>query len=82
MKISVNWLKQYIDIPWEMQELADRLTMTGLEVEGVERYETIEGGLEGITKRTKNTRLNIKVNSTQPKGSTERSTKIWPSYSG
>ena len=37
MLVSYNWLKEYVDIPWDPQELADRLTMAGLEVEGVER---------------------------------------------
>lgn len=48
MKISYNWLKQYIEFDWSPEELADRLTMSGLEVEGMERYETIPGGLEGV----------------------------------
>ena len=37
MLVSYNWLKEYVDIPWGPYELADRLTMAGLEVEGVER---------------------------------------------
>lgn len=48
MKISYNWLKQYIDFDWSPEELSDRLTMTGLEVEGLEKYESIPGGLEGV----------------------------------
>src|SRR5690554_3329113 len=35
MLISYNWLKEYVDIPWGPEELADRLTMAGLEVEDV-----------------------------------------------
>ncbi len=35
MKISYDWLKQYISVPWGPQELADKLTMAGLEVEGI-----------------------------------------------
>jgi phenylalanyl-tRNA synthetase beta chain len=35
MKISLNWLKQYVDFNWSPEELAERLTMLGLEVEGV-----------------------------------------------
>jgi phenylalanyl-tRNA synthetase beta chain len=35
MLISLNWLKEYVDVPWEPEELADRLTMAGLEVEGI-----------------------------------------------
>lgn len=48
MNISYNWLKEYIDINWSPTELADRLTMGGLEVEGQEKFETVPGGLEGI----------------------------------
>ncbi|MEM0998102.1 MAG: phenylalanine--tRNA ligase subunit beta [Bacteroidota bacterium] len=48
MKISYNWLRQYIDCDWAPEEMADRLTMTGLEVEGTETYDSIEGGLEGV----------------------------------
>lgn len=35
MLVSLNWLKDYVDIPWGPEELADRLTMAGLEVEGI-----------------------------------------------
>ncbi|UKN01723.1 phenylalanine--tRNA ligase subunit beta [Paracrocinitomix mangrovi] len=48
MKISLNWLKQYIDTNLEPQEIARILTDTGLEVEGIEKIETIQGGLEGV----------------------------------
>lgn len=37
MKTSIEWLRNYIDIPWDAGELAERLTMAGLEVEGIER---------------------------------------------
>lgn len=37
MKTSIRWLQNYIDIPWEAAELAERLTLAGLEVEGIER---------------------------------------------
>jgi phenylalanyl-tRNA synthetase beta chain len=36
MKITFNWLKQYVDFPWTPRELAERLTFLGLEVEGME----------------------------------------------
>jgi phenylalanyl-tRNA synthetase beta chain len=36
MKLSLNWLKEYIDVDMSPQELAHLLTMTGLEVEGIE----------------------------------------------
>ncbi|MBQ4011880.1 MAG: phenylalanine--tRNA ligase subunit beta, partial [Erysipelotrichales bacterium] len=38
MKVSYNWLKQYVDLTGiTPEELADRLTSSGLEVEGVEK---------------------------------------------
>ncbi|MHC4236472.1 MAG: phenylalanine--tRNA ligase subunit beta, partial [Planctomycetota bacterium] len=36
MKVSLNWLKQYVDITLPPQEVADRLTMAGTEVKDVE----------------------------------------------
>src|SRR5881396_1459049 len=45
MKVTLNWLKQYVDFDWSTEELADRLTMLGLEVEGVN---TVTGEFEGI----------------------------------
>ena len=35
MKVTLNWLKQYVDFDWTPEELTERLTMLGLEVEGV-----------------------------------------------
>jgi phenylalanyl-tRNA synthetase beta chain len=48
MKISYNWLKQFIKIDWNSEETAALLTDLGLEVEIVEKYQSIKGGLEGI----------------------------------
>ncbi len=48
MKISLNWLKEYIDIQDNPEALAEILTQTGLEVEGIEKFDLVEGGLEGI----------------------------------
>jgi phenylalanyl-tRNA synthetase beta chain len=48
MKISYKWLKNYIDTDLTPEEIAKILTNTGLEVEGIESYESIEGGLEGL----------------------------------
>jgi len=48
MKISYNWLKQFIKIDWKSDETAALLTDLGLEVEAVEKYQSIKGGLEGI----------------------------------
>lgn len=48
MKISYNWLKDFIDISETPETIGDVLTQTGLEVEGIERVEKIPGGLEGL----------------------------------
>ena len=48
MKISYNWLKDYIDTDLTPQETADALTSIGLETGSVEEVETIKGGLEGL----------------------------------
>lgn len=48
MKISYHWLKDLIDIHQSPEEIAALLTGCGLEVEGIEAYESIKGGLEGI----------------------------------
>src|SRR5947207_3334121 len=45
MKVTLNWLKQYVDFNGSPEELAERLTMLGLEVEGVHQ---IAGDFEGI----------------------------------
>src|SRR5437764_6720289 len=45
MKITLNWLKHYVDLDWPPEELAGRLTMLGLEVEGMHK---IAGEFEGI----------------------------------
>ena len=48
MKISYNWLKRYIDIDMDVEELGEMLTNSGLEVEGIEKFQSVKGGLEGI----------------------------------
>ncbi len=48
MKISVNWLRDYIPFEKKTEEIAHMLTMSGLEVEGIETYEQISGGLKGL----------------------------------
>jgi phenylalanyl-tRNA synthetase beta chain len=45
MKVTLNWLKQYVDFNWSSEELTERLTMLGLEVEGVQK---ISGAFDGI----------------------------------
>src|SRR5262249_54081094 len=48
MKISYKWLKEYINLSLPVEEVADILTSTGLEVEEVTRQESIKGGMEGL----------------------------------
>ncbi len=48
MKISYNWLKQYININLPAEEIADLLTSCGLEVEGIHPFQSVKGGLEGL----------------------------------
>ena len=45
MKISYNWLKEYVDHPLSPEALGDALTMSGLELEEAERIGT---SLEGV----------------------------------
>jgi phenylalanyl-tRNA synthetase beta chain len=45
MKVTLNWLKQYVDFNWSPEELTERLTMLGLEVEGVQK---ISAAFDGI----------------------------------
>ena len=48
MKISINRLNQYIALTESPEEIAALLTRSGLEVEGVEEFVSIRGGLEGV----------------------------------
>ncbi len=48
MKISYNWLKEYLPIDLAPTQVGEILTGTGLEVEGIEKVEQVEGGLAGI----------------------------------
>lgn len=48
MKISYNWLKEIINIHSTPNEISQMLTGCGLEVEHLENYQSIIGGLEGI----------------------------------
>lgn len=48
MKISYNWLRDYLDIDIDPGKLSAILTAIGLEVEAVEEWESVKGGLEGI----------------------------------
>ena len=48
MKISYNWLKQFIKIDLKSEETAALLTDLGLEVEVVSNYQSVPGGLVGV----------------------------------
>ena len=48
MQISYNWLKQFINIDWEAEKTGNLLTDLGLEVEGIEAFQSVKGGLKGI----------------------------------
>lgn len=48
MKISKNWLNNFISTELKTEKIGDCLTDIGLEVEGIETFENIKGGLEGI----------------------------------
>lgn len=45
MKVTLNWLKKYVDFDWSPEELGERLTMLGLEVEAIE---TLGGEFAGV----------------------------------
>ncbi len=45
MKVTLNWLKQYVDFDWSPEELSERLTLLGIEVEGVQK---LGGDFEGV----------------------------------
>ncbi|MEM9649546.1 MAG: YtpR family tRNA-binding protein, partial [Bacteroidota bacterium] len=48
MKISYNWLKQFLQIDWDADKTGELLTDLGLEVEGISKFESVQGGLEGV----------------------------------
>lgn len=48
MKISYNWLRQFIDLDWDAQKTGELLTNLGLEVEGISSFESVKGGLQGV----------------------------------
>ena len=48
MKISINRLKSFIALDQSPEEIASLLTGSGLEVEAIEYFESIKGGLEGV----------------------------------
>ncbi len=48
MKLSYNWLKEYIEIDVTPEQLSAILTDIGLEVEGLEKVQSVKGGLQGL----------------------------------
>jgi len=48
MKISYNWLKQFINTDWPAEKTGELLTDLGLEIEGIEDFTSVQGGLEGV----------------------------------
>jgi phenylalanyl-tRNA synthetase beta chain len=48
MKISNNWLKEYINTDIKSEKIGEYLTDIGLEVEGIDPFESVKGSLEGI----------------------------------
>lgn len=48
MKVSYNWIRQFITIPESIEKHTELLTSLGLEVEGIEKFESVKGGLQGI----------------------------------
>ena len=48
MKISYNWLKEFLSIDLEAEKVAEILTDLGLEVEGIETFESVKGSLAGV----------------------------------
>jgi len=48
MTISYNWLCEYLPVKIEPERLSRILTSVGLEVEHIERYESVKGGLKGL----------------------------------
>ena len=48
MKISYNWLKQFVKTDWPAEKTGELLTDLGLEIEGIETFQSVKGGLEGV----------------------------------
>lgn len=48
MKISYNWVKEYLNINLDVDAASELLTDLGLEVEGTEAYQSVKGGMEGL----------------------------------
>jgi phenylalanyl-tRNA synthetase beta chain len=57
MKISYNWLKNYINTDLPPEKISELLTGSGLEVESLEKTGSVKGGLEGLVVGLVKTRM-------------------------
>jgi len=48
VKISINWLKEYVETNSQPEEISEILTNLGLEVEKLSLFESVKGGLNGV----------------------------------
>ncbi|MDD4820330.1 MAG: phenylalanine--tRNA ligase subunit beta [Flavobacteriales bacterium] len=48
MKISYNWLKEFAPVDLPAEQAAEILTDLGLEIEGLDKWESLRGGLKGV----------------------------------
>lgn len=48
MLISLNWLREIVEVKASVQDIADKLSVSGLEVEHLEVWESVKGGLKGF----------------------------------
>src|SRR5690554_7398857 len=48
MLISYNWLKQFINLPWDADKTGELLTDLGLEVEGITDFSSVKGSMERV----------------------------------
>ncbi len=60
MKFSVNWLREFVELPAKVEELADLLTFAGIEIEGIERR-----GLD-LDQRRRRTNQRLRATSRTP----------------
>src|SRR6185369_17877607 len=64
MKVPVSWLRDYVDVELEPEALAERLTLLGMEVKGIERWgaewrNVVVGELLSVTKHPNADRLSL-----------------------
>src|SRR6185436_258130 len=64
MKVPLSWLRDYIDIDLEPERLAERLTLLGMEVKGIERWgaewrNVVVGELLSVEKHPNADRLSL-----------------------